>query len=201
MILDFCVMCGTKKNLHNHHVVPRALGGSDKKSNLITVCVRCHAKIHGLPSHTWVHNREMAKRTYEKNKTMRKFNACPPKITTLPLKEQKDIFKKISKRSRNSLRNKILFLLIISKVRITEICQIKWKHIVGDKIKIPGHGEVKIKEDLILLLKELLQQQKDRMAKLYRPTITEEDFILRTERAKTMNPIVISTMLFRWSKL
>lgn len=33
-------------NLHVHHLIPRAAGGSDEPSNLITLCDGCHAKRH-----------------------------------------------------------------------------------------------------------------------------------------------------------
>lgn len=40
---------GSKGNteLHAHHIVPKAQGGTHKKSNLITVCKDCHNSIHG----------------------------------------------------------------------------------------------------------------------------------------------------------
>lgn len=41
-----CVACGSIGNLHQHHLVPRSAGGSDDKSNLITLCGSCHAKAH-----------------------------------------------------------------------------------------------------------------------------------------------------------
>lgn len=68
-----CQNCGKKgahrgdAELHAHHIVPISKGGSHKKSNLKTLCRRCHSKIHphledddnatrrgqeGMP-HTW----------------------------------------------------------------------------------------------------------------------------------------------------
>ncbi|WP_417936021.1 HNH endonuclease [Haloarcula saliterrae] len=47
-----CQNCGQKgrrrgdAELHAHHVVPKSVGGSDKLSNLITVCKSCHGSIH-----------------------------------------------------------------------------------------------------------------------------------------------------------
>lgn len=40
----FCFECGSKKELHQHHVIPRSLGGT----NTISLCHKCHAKIHTL---------------------------------------------------------------------------------------------------------------------------------------------------------
>ena len=47
MKLDFCVACGATKDLHHHHLVPLAAGGSDTDDNLITLCAEHHARIHG----------------------------------------------------------------------------------------------------------------------------------------------------------
>lgn len=33
--------------LHAHHIVPLSMGGSNMKSNLITLCDKCHARVHG----------------------------------------------------------------------------------------------------------------------------------------------------------
>lgn len=35
-------------NRHIHHVLPRALGGSDDKSNLIELCSECHNMLHAI---------------------------------------------------------------------------------------------------------------------------------------------------------
>jgi hypothetical protein len=48
MKLDFCVACGTHEELHSHHLKPRAAGGTDEETNLITLCNKCHAIYHNL---------------------------------------------------------------------------------------------------------------------------------------------------------
>jgi hypothetical protein len=48
MRLDFCVACGRKDGLNQHHVVPRVHSGSDDEFNLITLCRECHGKMHGV---------------------------------------------------------------------------------------------------------------------------------------------------------
>ena len=54
MITDFCVICGTKDNLHNHHIVCKKSrlkpisGDHDHYTNLITLCGEHHGWIHGM---------------------------------------------------------------------------------------------------------------------------------------------------------
>jgi hypothetical protein len=47
MKLDFCVACGGKNDLNHHHLMPRAVGGSDDDDNLVTLCRKCHGRVHG----------------------------------------------------------------------------------------------------------------------------------------------------------
>lgn len=45
----FCPPVGYETTLlHKHHIVPRANGGQDEKSNLIHLCPNCHALAHIL---------------------------------------------------------------------------------------------------------------------------------------------------------
>ena len=39
-----CFECGEVRGLHNHHVVPRSLGGT----KTIPLCERCHGLVHSL---------------------------------------------------------------------------------------------------------------------------------------------------------
>lgn len=41
-----CVKCGFPKNLTVDHITPRHAGGTDELSNLRTLCVLCHEKVH-----------------------------------------------------------------------------------------------------------------------------------------------------------
>lgn len=41
-----CQVCGTSNALHLHHVWYRSQGGSHHQSNLVTVCFRCHERVH-----------------------------------------------------------------------------------------------------------------------------------------------------------
>ena len=42
-----CQVCGSSQNLQVHHKQLRSQQGSDEDSNLITLCARCHAQLHG----------------------------------------------------------------------------------------------------------------------------------------------------------
>jgi hypothetical protein len=46
MRFDFCVACGRKSDLHDHHLLPRGLDGPDIETNVITLCGDCHNIIH-----------------------------------------------------------------------------------------------------------------------------------------------------------
>lgn len=40
-----CQICGSRENLHSHHIVPRRKGGKDELDNLQTLCSSCHRKV------------------------------------------------------------------------------------------------------------------------------------------------------------
>jgi ATP-dependent DNA helicase RecQ len=42
-----CQSCGTMSNLEVHHREFRSHSGADAEENLITLCVDCHARVHG----------------------------------------------------------------------------------------------------------------------------------------------------------
>lgn len=41
-----CELCGDDRGLEVHHKIPRSLGGSNDKNNLIVLCGKCHAILH-----------------------------------------------------------------------------------------------------------------------------------------------------------
>ena len=61
MITHFCVLCGTKDNLHNHHIIPVSRGGTDDKINIITLCTIHHATIHSLRPSTWNNHSQLVR--------------------------------------------------------------------------------------------------------------------------------------------
>ena len=42
-----CALCDDTRYLQIHHVIHRALGGTNSPHNLICLCSRCHALAHG----------------------------------------------------------------------------------------------------------------------------------------------------------
>lgn len=40
-----CELCGSKRNLDVHHIIPVACGGTDDQDNLIVVCKHCHGAL------------------------------------------------------------------------------------------------------------------------------------------------------------
>lgn len=44
LILPYCWICTSPSSLHEHHIVPRAYGGSDGPT--VTLCATCHNGIH-----------------------------------------------------------------------------------------------------------------------------------------------------------
>ena len=41
-----CHICGDKDNLQFHHIIPLSNGGNNIKSNIITLCGKCHGMVH-----------------------------------------------------------------------------------------------------------------------------------------------------------
>lgn len=50
MITTNCIWCNSTENLEHHHLLPISLGGTDK--DLITLCNKCHGKLHNLRHRT-----------------------------------------------------------------------------------------------------------------------------------------------------
>ncbi|MDN5331876.1 MAG: hypothetical protein PWP45_1101 [Tepidanaerobacteraceae bacterium] len=41
-----CLICGTKENLHRHHIIQRKDDGTDVNENLVYLCKDCHEDVH-----------------------------------------------------------------------------------------------------------------------------------------------------------
>lgn len=50
LLLDFfrCSICGTAKNLQVHHVNYENVGNENLEEDLVTLCRKCHAKVHEM---------------------------------------------------------------------------------------------------------------------------------------------------------
>lgn len=44
-----CVNCGKYANIY-HHIVPLAVGGTNRLSNIVPLCEKCHGKVHNRKS-------------------------------------------------------------------------------------------------------------------------------------------------------
>ena len=44
VVNNSCRLCGSKKNLHVHHIIPVLAGGTNESWNLITLCQSCHGQ-------------------------------------------------------------------------------------------------------------------------------------------------------------
>lgn len=42
-----CAVCDATEGLQIHHIKPRGKGGANHPMNLVTLCWRCHAAVHG----------------------------------------------------------------------------------------------------------------------------------------------------------
>ena len=56
MITKYCVVCGSKNNLQNHHFIPVILGGTDDEKNIITLCETHHDFIHNRKKELDINN-------------------------------------------------------------------------------------------------------------------------------------------------
>jgi len=94
MKLNFCCICGTKENLHDHHIIPRHRGGSDDETNLITLCGTHHSWIHGMKPTSWNNHSNATKTALTEAKKLGFKLGRKPKIFT---KEEIDDILKMRK--------------------------------------------------------------------------------------------------------
>ena len=81
MILNFCCICGKGDNLHHHHIIPVSKNGSDEETNIITLCVKHHAWVHGLKPTTWNNHSNLVKEGQQRAKAEGKHIGRPSNIT------------------------------------------------------------------------------------------------------------------------
>jgi hypothetical protein len=44
-LLEYCEVCGTTKQLEQHHIIYRSRGGGDERENIMTLCDPCHKNL------------------------------------------------------------------------------------------------------------------------------------------------------------
>ena len=42
-----CQVCGSKEDVEGHHILNYQYGGSANIDNIVTLCRKCHRKVHG----------------------------------------------------------------------------------------------------------------------------------------------------------
>jgi len=46
VLVTECTVCGSKKDLESHHIIPQKDGINNRKSNLVALCSTCHDRHH-----------------------------------------------------------------------------------------------------------------------------------------------------------
>ena len=72
---ETCQICGTRSNLHVHHIVFRSQGGTDDHDNLITLCEKDHRlHAHGIEAKKYQDLfKQIIKQTYEPKNLLEMF--------------------------------------------------------------------------------------------------------------------------------
>jgi len=84
MITEFCVICGTKDNLHVHHIVCKngmlkpISGDYEHPTNLITLCTDHHGWIHGLKPNAFNNWKNLTKIGIKRAKAEGKYKGRKP---------------------------------------------------------------------------------------------------------------------------
>ena len=84
-----CCNCDNEA-VHMHHVVPKSKGGTDRDSNLVSVCGDCHALVHGIRATC---NGELIKAGLAKRRAKGLPCGKPPKWRKSQLEEGAKLFK------------------------------------------------------------------------------------------------------------
>jgi hypothetical protein len=83
MKLNFCVACGSRDDLHHHHLAPRVEDGPDDESNLITLCEVCHGRIHGR---TFLNHRKLQRAGITKAREAGTYKGRPATVNELRIR-------------------------------------------------------------------------------------------------------------------
>lgn len=80
-LYNFCFNCESTEDLHMHHIVPLALGGTNRITNMAMLCVDCHSKVHGRNS---LHYIELQREGIEEAKKRGVYKGRAIKLTPCP---------------------------------------------------------------------------------------------------------------------
>lgn len=69
-----CFECGNRGELHNHHVIPKFLGGK----STIKLCIKCHGIVH---SKNFMHHKCLQKAGIKRSKSLGTIFGRPKKVT------------------------------------------------------------------------------------------------------------------------
>ncbi|MDC0763509.1 HNH endonuclease [Brevibacillus sp. AG] len=73
-----CQNCGSVEYLDIHHIVPLANGGTNRLTNLCTLCAECHGKVH---QSDFVRRKHLQKLGIQRAKAEGKFQGRPTTLT------------------------------------------------------------------------------------------------------------------------
>jgi hypothetical protein len=124
MKLTFCALCGDTDNLEHHHLLPKSLGGTNKKDNILTLCSKHHVAIHEL-SDSRINSGNLIKEAKKKQKEQGLFlgGRNPFGYTNLdgilvPNKKEKAILDDLINRRKNGVSYRELSVYLKEKYGI-----------------------------------------------------------------------------------
>lgn len=104
-----CVNCGAQTSLEVHHVVPLSQGGTNKSTNLVTVCRSCHAGSHEQTVH--VPNEEIEEKRWL------------PTINEV---------RKLARTTHHPLKRAIIGVLVKTGIGVGELCNLHLQDVFLD---------------------------------------------------------------------
>lgn len=130
MKLTFCVACGSRQDLHHHHLIPKSRGGSGSEKNLITLCSAHHMAFHVFQ--TSVEHSSLVKEGIERARMKGTFlGPKPPSI---------EAFSHSSK-TRIPADNVLVHLFSVEKLPVALISELRWLDVMNGEVTLPAAGQ------------------------------------------------------------